>query len=223
MSKPPIDRRYYQLVLMRVKDAPLFGTFLDRVAPLAARHGHGLERMLAPDAIYANGIAKPDIVNVVYYENRGAFDAFESELDLQGLRELRSEALDLCTLAGWSSGDGVVPETSGPRRYIVEVARFGPRGADGYRAYEADADAAMARYGYRVERVIEPESASGLGFEPQLAKIAYFEPGDGMERFHADPAHARIERGLYPAAVDRSIWLTGRVHPSSASFRSVAE
>jgi len=99
------------------------------------------------------------------------------------------------------------------RSYVVEAARFGPRGVDAYRRYEKEADALLSRYGYHVERVLEPDSVSGFPFTPDVVKVAYFEEADGMQKAHADPAHHAIESELYPAAVQQSVWVLGRVRP----------
>jgi hypothetical protein len=63
-----------------------------------------------------------------------------------------------------------------------------------------------------VERRLASDSASGFPFQPDLVKVTYFDTLDGMERLHGDSAHQRIENELYPAAVQRSVWVVGRVH-----------
>lgn len=209
------DKRYYQVVFIRMKDAPMFARYLELMAPIVRAYGGDLERMLAPQAIYADRVAKPDTVNVVFYEDRDAFAAFNRDPEFRKIAHLRAESIDMVAVGGLPVEGRVSNERLGERVYAVEIARFGPKGAAGYRAYEAEADPTMRNYGYHVERVLKPDAASGLPFTPDLVKVAYFDTPDGMDRLHNDPAHTRIERDLYPSAVAESVWVVGMVHPST--------
>ena len=55
--------RYYQVVFIWMKDPVKFGRYHELLGPVVQRYGGDLERMLAPDTIYAEGMRKPDIVN----------------------------------------------------------------------------------------------------------------------------------------------------------------
>jgi uncharacterized protein (DUF1330 family) len=205
--------RYYQVVFIWMKDPATFGRYAALVEPVVRPYGGGLERRLIPDAIYAEGMAKPDIVNIVFCDSRAAFAAFEQDPEFAKIVHLRSESIDMASVAGVPT-DGEVTQTDvADRLYLVEVVRFGPQGAKGYQDYEDQAEPVMHRYGYHVERRLTPDSASGFPFQPDLVKVAYFDSPDGMERFHTDPAHPRIENELYGAAVEQSIWVVGRAHP----------
>jgi uncharacterized protein (DUF1330 family) len=205
--------RYYQVVFIWMKDPVTFGRYRELLGPVVQRYGGGLERMLAPDTIYTDGMPKPDIVNIVFYDNSDAFAAFNKDSEFEKIVHLRSESIDMVSVAGLPIGGTVTQEALGKRLYLVEVARFGPQGAAGYQHYEALAEPVMSRYGYHVERQLSPDSASGFPFKPDLVNVAYFDSPDGMERFHTDAAHHRIENELYPAAVQQSVWVVGRVHP----------
>ena len=208
--------RYYQVVFIWMKDPVTFGRYAALVEPVVRPYGGGLERRLVPDAIYAEGMAKPDIVNIVFCDSRAAFAAFQQDVEFAKIVHLRSESIDMASVAGVPT-DGEVTQTNvAERLYLVEVVRFGPLGAKGYQDYEDQAEPVMRRYGYHVERRLTPDSASGFPFQPDLVKVAYFDSPDGMERFHTDPVHPRIENELYPAAVQQSIWVVGRVHPNHA-------
>jgi uncharacterized protein (DUF1330 family) len=206
---------YYQLVFIQVRDAEKFGRYLGRMRPIVLRYGGALERMLAPEVVYAEWMAKPDAVNVVYYDDKEAFQAFNRDPAFREIEHLRAESIEMRVVSGVPISGEVAPGDAGDRLYVVEVARYGARGVDGYRAYEAEADPVMARYGYHVERVLAPDAAVGFPFEPTLVKVAYFDRASGMDRLHQDPAHERLEKELYPAAVSQSVWLIGRVHPST--------
>jgi uncharacterized protein (DUF1330 family) len=176
-------------------------------------YGGGLERQLIPDAIYAQGIPKPDIVNIVFYDDRAALVAFDKDPEFVKIVHLRSESIDMAAVAGVPVGGDVAQTDVGNRLYLVEVARFGPQGAQGYQDYEEQAEPVMHRYGYHIERRLAPDSASGFPFQPDVVKVAYFDSPDGMERLYEDPAHPRIENELYPAAVQQAVWVVGRAHP----------
>ena len=202
--------RYYQVVFIWMKDPVTFGRYAALVEPVVRLYGGGLERRLLPDAIYAEGMPKPDIVNIVFCDNRAAFAAFDKDPEFAKIVHLRSESIDMASVAGVPFGGEVTHRDTGNRLYLVELARFGPQGAAGYREYEEQAEPVMCRYGYHVERRLTPDSASGFPFQPDLIKVAYFDSPDGRERLHKDPAHLRIENELYPAAVHYQILLLFR-------------
>jgi uncharacterized protein (DUF1330 family) len=212
-AKESAARRYYQVVFIWMKDPVTFGRYRELLGPVVQRYGGGLERMLAPDTIYAEGMPKPDIVNIVFYDDSDAFAAFNKDPEFEQIVHLRSESIDMVSVAGLPIGGAVTQEELAKRRYLVEVARFGPQGATGYQHYEAQAEPVMNRYGYHVERRLAPDLASGFPFEPDLVKVAYFDSPDGIERFHTDAAHHHIENELYSAAVQQSVWVVGQVHP----------
>lgn len=205
--------RYYQVVLIWMKDPVTFGRYTTLLEPVVRPYGGGLERMLIPNTIYAEGMPKPDIVNIVFYDSPAAFAAFDKDPEFAKIVHLRSESIEMASVAGLPAGGEVTQADVGERLYLVEVARFGPQGAKGYQDYEQQAEPVMRRYGYHVERRLAPDSASGFPFQPDLIKVAYFDSPDGMEQFHNDAAHQRIESELYPTAVQQSIWVVGYVHP----------
>ena len=213
-AKGSAANRYYQVVFIWMKDPVKFDHYRELLAPVVLPYGGGLERMLAPDTIYAEGMRKPDIVNIVFYHDGDAFAAFNKDPEFEKIVHLRSESIDLASVAGLPIGGTVTEEALGNRLYLVELARFGPQGAKGYQHYQQQAELLMSRYGYHVERRLSPDSVSGFAFKPDLVSVAYFDSPDGMERFHTDPAHQRIENDLYDAAVQQSVWVVGRVHPT---------
>jgi uncharacterized protein (DUF1330 family) len=209
--------RYYQVVFIWMKDPVTFGRYRELLGPIVQCYGGDLERMLAPDTIYAEGMDKPDIVNIVFYNDRDAFAAFSEDPEFEKIVHLRSESIDMVSVAGFPIDGTVTHEALGQRLYLLELARFGPQGAKGYQQYQEEAEPVMSRYGYHVERRLAPDSVSGLPFKPDVVNVAYFDSPDGMERFHTDAAHQRIENELYSAAVQQSIWVVGRVHPMMLS------
>ena len=49
--------------------------------------------------------------------------------------------------------------------------------------------------------------------QPDLAKVSYFKSAAGKANFEKDPMHKMIKAELYPAAVDKVIWIVGQIHP----------
>ena len=68
----------------------------------------------------------------------------------------------------------------------------------------------MRQYGYRVEYVLDAETAPPGRPRPDLIKISSFPDETAKAAFEADPAHGEIEQTLYPAATDHVVWLTGQ-------------
>src|SRR5262245_2713309 len=218
-SQGATPSRYYQVVFIWMKDPVTFGRYAALVEPVVRPYGGSLERRLIPDAIYAEGMPKPDIINIVFCDGRAAFAAFEQDPDFAKIVHLRSESIDMASVAGAPAGGELTQADVRSRLYLVEVARFGSQGAKGYQEYEQQAEPVMRRYGYHVERRLAPDSASGFPFQPDLVKVAYFDSSEGMERFHEDPAHARIENELYAAVVQQSVWVVGRVDPMTLEVK----
>ncbi|MFZ5896258.1 MAG: DUF1330 domain-containing protein [Myxococcota bacterium] len=207
---PAQSPRYYQIVLIWLKDQEKFQRYLELLPPIVSRYGGALERALTPESIHPESLSKPSVVNIVYYSDQEAFQQLALDPDFRAIVQLRSESIDMMAINGVAIEGEVVNETVRERLYFVEVARFGPGGATAYAEYERESSPVLAEYGYRVERVISPDSASGLAFQPDVARVAYFAPASGMARFHQDPRHERIERELYPAVTSDSLWIVGR-------------
>jgi uncharacterized protein (DUF1330 family) len=211
-AKP--STRYYQVVFLWLKDPPKFSRYLELAAPVVRRYGGDLERMLVPDTIYAEGVKKPDVVNIVYYDSRDAFHGLNKDPDFKAVVHLRSESIDMISIEGAPIAGNVSSEALANRVYLLEVGKFGAEGADGYRRYQELAEPVMKRYGYHVERIMSADSASGFPFTPDVVKVAYFDTPDGLDRMQKDPAHAKLDEA-YPASVPQSIWIVGKVHPQT--------
>jgi hypothetical protein len=206
------ESNYFQLFLIWLRDTPMFDRYQHDVAPVARRYGT-VERSLTPTEIYAIGLRCPDIANVTVAPSRQAVLDLAADPEFQAVVGLRTDSTTLARVAGTSTFGHVTEDGLAERVYLVELARFGPAGEAGYRAYEREADAFMEPYGYRVERVLVPDESAGLPFKPDLVKVAYFDDPAAMGRMHEDPGHHRIEEELYGAAVAESVWLTAKPRP----------
>jgi uncharacterized protein (DUF1330 family) len=214
MASSAHSARYYQVVFLWIKDGTKFTRYLELVRPIVERYGGALERMLIPETIHGDGVAKPDIVNVVFYSDREAFHRLSRDPDFQPLLAMRAEAIDMMSVEGVGSAGEVEDGDLAGRAYSVELAQFGSRGSAGHAAYVNEAEPVMRRFGYHVELTLQPETSTGFPFAPDIVNVTYFETVDALARLHADPSHARLE-GLYSASVSRSVWAIGRVHPAT--------
>lgn len=209
MAQTNDDDRYFQLVFLWLTDRPKFARYVEQITPFAVQYGARLDRQVKADTFVAEGLDSPDVVNLVSSPDREAFDAFHRDEGFQKVVHLRSESTRMASAQGRSSRGEVARGDAKGRLYLVELATYGDGGEAAYRAYEAEAEPVMARYGYHVERVFRPDQASGFPFVPDVVKVAYFDAADGMERMHGDPMHAKLENELYPKAVKTSVWVLG--------------
>jgi uncharacterized protein (DUF1330 family) len=204
---------YYQLVLLWLEDAARFETYCQLLHPVVEPYGGALDVQLRPNAIYAAGLERPDVVNFVHYSSRTAYGEFLRDQRFREIVHLRSTSTRMLSVEGTASKKARGRPAERGALHVVEIARFGPRGISAYRQYEEEAEPVMARYGYHVAHELHPDSASGFGFEPDIVKVAYFDSQESMDQLNSDPAHSRIEGELYPAAVAESVWIIG---PSTA-------
>jgi uncharacterized protein (DUF1330 family) len=209
MERTNDDARYYQLVFLWLTDRPKFARYVERVTPFVGPHGGRLDRQVKPETFVAEGLERPDVVNLVSSPDREAFEAFHRDEGFQSVVHLRTESTRMASAQGPSLRGGTSRSDPKTRLYLVELAAYGDGGEAAYRAYEAEAEPVMARYGYHVERAFRPEQASGFPFIPDVVKVAYFDAPDGMDRVHGDPMHTKIENELYPKAAKTSVWVLG--------------
>jgi uncharacterized protein (DUF1330 family) len=210
--------RFYELVLVWLEDAPKFARYLELLAPIVEHYGGRLERRFTPDSMVAEGMTKPDFVNLVSYESSEAFQQFLADPRFAAIAQLRAESIEMAAVGGCSVRDGLDERGVASRLYVLEIARFGTGGTKGYAAYEAEAEPVMGPYGYHVERTVavDRERVAGFTFTPDLVKVAYFDDPSGLTRLGHDPAHARIESELYAGAVVSSVWIVARAEKSDS-------
>jgi uncharacterized protein (DUF1330 family) len=210
MPEEDDSHRYHQLVFLWFTDHEKFGRYVELVAPTVKLYGGRLDRQIAPESFVGEGLEQPDVVNLVSSPSRERFDAFHADEGFQRIVHLRSESTRMASVQGtFIRGE---PGRSDPkaRLYLVELALFGAHGEAAYRAYEAEAEPVMARYGYHVERELRPVQATGFPFSPDVVKVAFLDEPGAMDRMHGDPMHERLEKELYPGATKQSIWIVGR-------------
>jgi uncharacterized protein (DUF1330 family) len=204
------SRRYHQLVFIWVRDPAMFAEYLRDLPPIVARYGGAADLSLRPTAVWADGLTLPDIVNLVHYDDREAYQRFNTDPDFRNIEHLRAGSVDLMTFEGYLSTADPSPAGSPDRLYNVELATYRDGTGEAYRVYEERGEARMREYGYRVEYVLDAEAAPSSRPRPDLIKLSSFPDESAKASFDADPAHGEIEEKLYPAATDHVVWLTGR-------------
>ena len=201
---------YHQLVFIWIRDSAMFAEYLRELPPIVARYGGAADLSLRPTTIWADGLTQPDIVNLVRYDDREAYQRFNSDPDFTRIEPLRAASVHLLTYEGYlTTAD---PSSAGApgRDYNVELAGYRDGTGEAYRMYEERGESRMREYGYRVEYVLAAETAPAGRPRPDLIKISSFPDELARAAFAADPAHSEIEEKLYPAATDHVIWLTAR-------------
>jgi uncharacterized protein (DUF1330 family) len=204
------DERYYQVVLIWMRDPAKFRDYLETLGPIVTRYSGAADISIEPTEIWADDLTLPQIVNLVHYDSKEAFERFNADPDFAAIVHLRDESVDLCAFGGWLVTADRSTSGLAERLYHIELVRFPDGSPAAYRRYEAEGESVMRRYGFQVEYVVELEPQPGQAPQPQLAKISCFPNKRTSAEFHNDPAHKQIETQLYPAAVSEPIWITGR-------------
>jgi uncharacterized protein (DUF1330 family) len=167
-------RTYHQLVLIWIRDPAMFAEYLRELPPIVARYGGAADLSLRPTAIWADGLTRPDIVNLVHYDDREAYQRFTSDPDFSRIEPLRAGSVDLLTYDGYLATADPSPAGVPGRVYNVELASYRDGTGEAYRMYEARGEARMREYGYRVEYVLAAGTAPVGRPRPDLIKISSF-------------------------------------------------
>lgn len=97
------DERYYAVRMIWVRDQQAWDKYQEKAMPVLARHGVQMEQWLVTDTIHGEGVDKPDIVAVTSYPSAAAFEAFESDPDLEKASAVRDTGAKLVTVTGHSA------------------------------------------------------------------------------------------------------------------------
>jgi uncharacterized protein (DUF1330 family) len=181
-----VGSRYYQLVLIWVRDTEMFGEYLRLLPPVVARYGGAGDRSFEPTSVQGAGLELPHIVNLVHYDSKEAYQRFNEDPDFQAIAHLRSGSVDLMSFEGRLRRADPSPDGLADRSYLIDVTT---RAGDG-----------IDVPGHHTEYELDLEhGADG----PDLAVISYRRgAGPGPETGAAAPPH-------------RHIRLAGRIHPAA--------
>lgn len=205
-----LGRTYHQLVFVWIRDPQMFAAYLRDLPPIVGRYGGAADLSLRPTAIRAGGLTRPDVVNLVHYDDRDAFRRFNADPDFLAIEPLRAGSVDLMTFEGYLRTEAPPAAGAPGRTFDVEVATSRDGTGEAYRAYEDRGEARMREYGYRVEYVLDAETAPPGRPRPDVVTISSFPDDAARAAYEADPIHAEIEEKLHPAATDHAIRLTAR-------------
>jgi hypothetical protein len=205
-------RTYHQLVFIWVRGPAVFAEYLRELPPIVARYGGAADLSLRPTTIWADGLDLPDIVNLVHYADRDAYQRFNTDPDFIRIEPLRAASVDLLTYEGYLTTADPSPAGTPERFYTVELATYRDGTGAAYRTYEERGENRMREYGYHIEYALAAETTPAGRPRPDLIKISSFRDEAARAAFEADPVHSEIEEKLYPAAVDHVVWLNAHAH-----------
>jgi uncharacterized protein (DUF1330 family) len=206
------DRKYHQLVLLWISDPAKYQEYLQKLRPIVARYGGGADRIFQPTSIWAEGLEMPHVVNLVHYDSKKAFDEFKDDPEFKKIVHLRSESLKMISFEGYLAVENPSSEGLRERDYNIELVYYKNGSPEAYRKYEEEGETRMKAYGFEVEFVLNIESKSAER-QPDFAKISYFKSATDKANFEKEPMHKTIEEELYPSAIDKVIWISGKIHP----------
>jgi uncharacterized protein (DUF1330 family) len=199
--------------LIWVNDSAKYQEYLQKLRPVVAKYGGIADRIFQPTSIWAEGLETPHIVNLVHYDSKEAFEALREDPDFKKIVHLRSESIHMMSFEGYMSVENPSLEGVKERLYNIELAYYRNRSPETYRKYEAEGEKKMKEYGFEIEYVMDMDVKSGEERQPDLAKISYFKSATDKSNFEKNPMHKTIEEELYPAAIDKVIWISGQIHP----------
>ncbi len=96
------DERYYAVRMLWVRDQQAWDKYQEMAKPVLARHEVQMEQWLVTDTIDGEGIDKPDLIVVTSYPSAAAYEAFESDPDLEKASALRDAGAKLVTVTAHS-------------------------------------------------------------------------------------------------------------------------
>lgn len=205
--------KYYQVVMIWLKDPAKFQEYGQKMGPIVARYGGNGERILTPvESFYGGktgqGLTKPDMVNVVYYDSKEAYDNFENDPEFLKIKHLRSESIRMVAIGGKVKEGELKSGKVQDRLYMIEFGYFKDEGK-AYKAYQKASKGFNQRVGLNSERVLVPDQVWGDIELPDLVTIKYIDQASDKSRMESDPDHSKIEE-LYGAAMRDLIWIEGK-------------
>ncbi len=211
--KKKAEAKYYQVVMIWLKDPAKFQEYGQKMAPIVSKYGGNGERILTPIESFYGGktgqdLSKPDMVNIVFYDSKEAYEDFENDPEFRKIEHLRSESIKMVAIGGKVTGGELKSGNVSQRLYMIEVGYFNDNGKN-YKAYEKASKGFNKRLGLNKERVLIPDQVWGEIEMPDLVTIKYIDDAANKAKMEADPDHERIET-LYGKAMKDLIWIEGK-------------
>jgi uncharacterized protein (DUF1330 family) len=206
------NEKYYQLVLLWITDAMKFQDYLQKMAPVVTRYGGAGDRSFQPSAIWAEGMDLPQVVNLVHYDSKEAYQNFNNDPDFKQIEHLRSESTKIISYEGYLRVANRSVQGLNEREYNIEIVSYKNGSPLAYSKYELEGEGKMREFGFDVEFILDLESKSSEEKQPHMAKVSYFNNAGCKMKFEKDAAHKEIE-ALYPSTIDSVIWISAKIHP----------
>lgn len=203
--------KYYQLVLLWITDPVKFQEYLQKMAPVVTRYGGAADRSFQPSAIWAEGMELPQVVNLVHYDSKEAYQDFNDDPDFKQIEHLRSESTKIISYEGYLRLANPSGRRLNDREYNIEILSYKNGSPAAYSKYELEGEGKMREYGFDVEFILDIESKPSEQKKPNMAKVSYFNDARCKMNFERDPAHKDIE-ALYPSTIDSVIWISAKIH-----------
>lgn len=207
------EEKYYQIVMIWLKDPAKFQEYGQKMAPIVSKYGGNGERIITPvESFYGGktggGLSQPDMVNIVFYDNKEAYENFENDPEFKKIEHLRSESIKMVAIGGKATGGELKSGNTSQRLYMIEVGYFNDNGKN-YKAYEKASKGFNKRLGLNKERVLIPDQVWGNIEMPDLVTVKYIDNAADKSKMESDPDHSKIEE-LYGKAMKDLIWIEGK-------------
>ncbi len=213
-NEETIKNRDYNLVMIWIKDQAKWDQYLKESADVVSKYGGGIERSIEPTFIYSvDGMEKPDVVNIAYWDNRETGMKFYGDPEFQKLIPLRNEAAKIIGINAQVLNFADVDNRGvDNRQYNIELAYFKEDADLGKyeHVYKKPAADHFGKYGFNFERSMKGNQAFGMQ-TPDLINIQFYENEEGAKKAHEDPKHHDFSHNKYASVVEKSIWISGKV------------
>ncbi len=208
------DKKYYQVVMIWVKDQEKFHEYSEKMGPIVAKYGGAGERIITPVSTFyggatGKGLEAPHMVNIVYYDSKESYEAFEADPDFQKIVHLRSESIEMAGIGGFVEGGELTPGDVANRLYMIEFAYYSDENGKAYKQFEKDAKSYYARHQLKNERILKPDEVFGSIEMPDKVSIKFLKDKAQKPLLEEDPEHEKVEKN-YGEAIRDLIWIEGQ-------------
>lgn len=214
LQPEPVKEKYFQVVMIWIKDPVKFQDYGQKVGPIVAKYGGNAERIISPvESFYGGNTAKefeaPHMVNIVYYDSKEAYEDFEKDPEFLKIKHLRTESVEMAGIGGTVLGGELSLQEVANRLYMIEFAYYSDQDGKKYEKYERKARAFSERSGLHKERILHPDTKFGNIELPDLVSIKYIEQAEQKAEMEKDKDHPKVEK-LYGEAIRDLIWIEGK-------------
>ena len=206
--------RYYQVVLIWVKDPDKFQKYGELLGPIVSKYRGAGERIITPVSTFSAGskadqMEAPHMINIVYYDSKEAYERFERDPDFLKIKHLREESIEMAGIGGEVLGGTLQSGAVSDRLYMIEFAYYADESGKAFEQYEKKTARYYQRHKLMKERVLNPDDVFGGIAMPDLVTIKYLEDEKDRSAMESDAEHATVEK-LYGESIRDLIWIEGK-------------